>query len=104
MFMRLAMLMPVVFPRASRNDAATSGIRSISLSLSVSAIAVLLEYLGAELKGFRLSDAYAHNLWVRVAMHNEACALAYWGMAMTYVHPLWPDVPPDEAFERGSSS
>jgi tetratricopeptide (TPR) repeat protein len=29
------------------------------------------------------------------------CALAYWGMAMTYLHPLWPDVPSTESFERG---
>ncbi len=29
------------------------------------------------------------------------CALAHWGVAMTYVHPLWPDVPSAEDFERG---
>lgn len=32
---------------------------------------------------------------------DEECALAYWGMAMSYVHPLWPDVPSDDDFERG---
>jgi len=32
---------------------------------------------------------------------DENCALAYWGMAMSYVHPVWPDVPSDDDFERG---
>lgn len=32
---------------------------------------------------------------------NPDCALAYWGRAMTYVHPLWSDPPPAEKFERG---
>jgi len=30
------------------------------------------------------------------------CAIAYWGQAMTIIHPLWPDVPSPETFERGS--
>ena len=29
------------------------------------------------------------------------CAIAYWGAAMTYVHPLWPDVVSDENLARG---
>ena len=29
------------------------------------------------------------------------CALAYWGRAMTLIHPLWPDVPSQSQFERG---
>lgn len=32
---------------------------------------------------------------------DPECALAYWGVAMTYVHPLWPDVPSPAQFERG---
>ena len=31
------------------------------------------------------------------------CALAYWGRAMTLIHPLWPDVPTPSQFELGSS-
>ena len=38
----------------------------------------------------------------RAAADADAdCGLAYWGMAMTYVHPLWPDVPSDEQLTRG---
>ena len=29
------------------------------------------------------------------------CAIASWGMAMTYVHPLWPDVVPQEKLNAG---
>ena len=31
------------------------------------------------------------------AQIDQHCAMAYWGSAMTFVHPLWPDtVPPDK--------
>lgn len=29
------------------------------------------------------------------------CALAYWGRAMTLIHPLWTDIPSPSQFERG---
>ena len=29
------------------------------------------------------------------------CFWGYWGKAMTYVHPLWPDVPDDDALYKG---
>ena len=29
------------------------------------------------------------------------CAIAYWGGAMTYIHPLWPDVTSDELIVAG---
>jgi tetratricopeptide (TPR) repeat protein len=29
------------------------------------------------------------------------CAMAYWGQAMSLIHPLWPDVPTAQQFERG---
>ncbi len=32
---------------------------------------------------------------------DEGCALAYWGVAMSYLHPLWPDVTSDDEFEEG---
>lgn len=34
---------------------------------------------------------------------DPACALAYWGRAMSLVHPLWPDVPSEEDFDRGQA-
>lgn len=32
---------------------------------------------------------------------DPSCAMAYWGQAMTLIHPLWPDVPSSSNFERG---
>ena len=32
---------------------------------------------------------------------DPECALAHWGMAMTYVHPLWPDVVPEDKLVAG---
>jgi tetratricopeptide (TPR) repeat protein len=30
------------------------------------------------------------------------CVLAYWGVAMTYIHPLWPDVTSETQFARAT--
>jgi len=32
---------------------------------------------------------------------DKDCFWGYWGKAMTYIHPLWPDVPSDEEMDRG---
>ncbi|MDX1395594.1 MAG: tetratricopeptide repeat protein [Gemmatimonadota bacterium] len=32
---------------------------------------------------------------------DPACGFGYWGQAMTYIHPLWPDVPSTEDLDRG---
>jgi tetratricopeptide (TPR) repeat protein len=32
---------------------------------------------------------------------DPECAIAFWGIAMTYVHPLWPDVVPAERLAAG---
>lgn len=37
------------------------------------------------------------------AAADSGCAMAYWGEAMTYVHPLWSDPPTDAGFDRGRS-
>ncbi len=57
----------------------------------------------------RLGLALLHNMtyteaasaFEQAAEQDPACALAHWGVAMTYLHPLWPDVPSDEHLERG---
>lgn len=43
----------------------------------------------------------AEAAFADAAAENPDCALAHWGTAMTYVHPLWSDPPPPEKFERG---
>ena len=39
--------------------------------------------------------------FAEAAAASPDCALAYWGRAMTYIHPLWSDPPPKEKFDRG---
>ncbi len=33
---------------------------------------------------------------------DSSCAMAYWGRAMTLIHPMWPDVPTLAELERGA--
>lgn len=33
---------------------------------------------------------------------DPSCAMAYWGGAMTFIHPLWSDPPTEEAFAAGA--
>lgn len=43
-------------------------------------------------------DAFAH-----AAEADPDCAMAYWGQAMTHIHPLWSDPPKGDAFEHGKA-
>jgi tetratricopeptide (TPR) repeat protein len=37
----------------------------------------------------------------KAAEADPECAIAYWGAAMTYAHPLWPDVTPADKLAAG---
>ncbi|MFW6039722.1 MAG: hypothetical protein ACOC9N_01430 [Gemmatimonadota bacterium] len=43
----------------------------------------------------------AEAAFAEAADANPDCALAHWGEAMTFVHPLWSDPPTAEKFDRG---
>jgi tetratricopeptide (TPR) repeat protein len=43
----------------------------------------------------------ADRAFANAADADPACALAFWGRAMTRIHPLWSDAPTAEAFRRG---
>ncbi len=45
---------------------------------------------------------HAEASFLAAAEADPDCALAYWGAAMTYVHPLWPDTISAEKLEAGS--
>lgn len=45
----------------------------------------------------------AHEAFAVAAGSDPDCALAYWGQAMTFIHPLWSDPPTEEGFARGRS-
>ncbi len=43
----------------------------------------------------------AESTFREAAEIDPECAIAYWGVAMTYIHPLWPDVTSDEKIVAG---
>jgi hypothetical protein len=44
----------------------------------------------------------AHKSFAAAASVQPACGIAYWGQAMTFVHPLWSDPPPAATFDKGA--
>jgi tetratricopeptide (TPR) repeat protein len=60
---------------------------------------------------FNRAVAILHSFWYerarsefeKVTTDDPACALGYWGIAMTYWHPLW-DPPGTEALEKGATA
>ncbi len=43
----------------------------------------------------------AEEIFDRVIQVDEDCFWGHWGKAMTYIHPLWPDVPSEERMRMG---
>ncbi|MCW8195878.1 hypothetical protein F6455_13870 [Proteobacteria bacterium 005FR1] len=43
----------------------------------------------------------ARNAFAAAADTDPDCAMAYWGQAMSYIHPLWSDPPSEEEFAEG---
>ena len=60
---------------------------------------------------FNLSVAIIHSFqyerarseFEKVAAADPSCAMAYWGIAMTYWHPLW-EPPTNDALEKGTTA
>jgi len=45
----------------------------------------------------------ARAAFIRATEIDPDCAMAYWGQAMTYIHPLWSDAPSKNDFEKGQA-
>lgn len=43
----------------------------------------------------------AESVFDQVIKKDPDCFWGHWGKAMTYIHPLWPDVPSDERMTKG---
>lgn len=43
----------------------------------------------------------AKRAFIAATEADPDCALGYWGEAMTFIHPLWPDAPDEAALQRG---
>ncbi len=46
----------------------------------------------------------AESTFVRATQQDAGCAVAYWGIAMTYFHPLWPGLPTEAALKKGEAA
>jgi tetratricopeptide (TPR) repeat protein len=49
-----------------------------------------------------MTYASARKLFEEAAEADPRCAMALWGIAMTYIHPLWQDRPTPEILARGA--
>ncbi len=49
-----------------------------------------------------MTYASARKLFQEAAEADDDCAMALWGIAMTYIHPLWQDRPTPEILTRGA--
>jgi tetratricopeptide (TPR) repeat protein len=45
----------------------------------------------------------ARRVFEEASATDPGCALAYWGQAMTIIHPLWSDPPSEADFKRGQA-
>lgn len=45
----------------------------------------------------------AAYIFDQVISEDNDCFWGHWGKAMTFIHPLWPDVPPDDKMTQGWS-
>lgn len=45
----------------------------------------------------------AEGEFKKITQKEPNCAMAYWGIALTLLHPLWADYPNDEVLKRGES-
>jgi hypothetical protein len=45
----------------------------------------------------------ARRVFEAAAQADGNCAMAYWGQAMSLIHPLWSDAPSEEVFKKGQA-
>jgi tetratricopeptide (TPR) repeat protein len=81
-------------------DAAGASMGSVAFPVSCEDDAAGQMRLGLALL-HNMTYAEAERTFARAAELDPGCGIARWGMAMTYLHPLWPDVPTEEQLERG---
>ncbi len=48
-----------------------------------------------------MTYAGAREAFVAATQADADCAMGYWGQAMSYIHPLWSDLPSESEFKQG---
>jgi tetratricopeptide (TPR) repeat protein len=46
----------------------------------------------------------AEKLFTSISKDDPNCAMAYWGIALTQIHPLWSDKPNDTVMKKGAAA
>lgn len=83
-------------------DAYGDRLGTVVLPVSCDEQAALLVERGLALMHHMTYDA-SLEAFVHAAEADPDCAMAYWGQAMTHIHPLWSDPPTGERFENGKA-
>ena len=73
---------------------------TVSFPVSCNEIAAAMVERGVALL-HHMSYIEANTVFAQAAEADPGCGMAYWGTGMTYIHPLWPDVPSEEQIMQG---
>ncbi len=87
---------------AEVHDASGASMGSVAFPVSCSDEAAASMRLGLALL-HNMTYVEAAEVFGHAEEQDPACGLAHWGIAMTYLHPLWPDVPSAEHFARAGA-
>jgi tetratricopeptide (TPR) repeat protein len=87
-------------PAALPFDLVNTPVGDVSFPVGCNAEAAPLVERGVALLHHMMYDE-AKFVFSMADDRDPDCAMAYWGQAMSLIHPLWPDVPTTPQFERG---
>ena len=87
-------------PTALPFDLVNTPVGDVSFPVGCNAEAAPLVERGVALLHHMMYDE-ARFVFGMADDRDPDCAMAYWGQAMTLIHPLWNDVPTAPQFERG---
>ena len=87
-------------PAAMPFDLVNTPVGDVSFPVGCNAEAAPLVERGVALLHHMMYDE-AKFVFGMADDRDPDCAMAYWGQAMTIIHPLWPDVPSASQLERG---
>jgi len=91
---------PAAEPAAPPFDLVNTPVGDVNFPVGCNAEAAPLVERGVALLHHMMYDE-ASFIFGMADDRDPDCAMAYWGQAMSLIHPLWPDVPTASQFDRG---
>lgn len=95
------LLLLSLIPACASDSASQLGKVTFPISCSAS-VQADFEHGVALLHSFEYERA--RQAFQDVASRDPECAMAYWGIAMSYYHPLWDDPPGEKDFKAGAEA